>query len=65
MNRQSEQGSRPDASTGVDEKLTSSDLAALIVDALLRAGIVRCEDVGRAIAIAAEEMEARKALGDY
>jgi hypothetical protein len=47
------------------DKLGSGDLAALIVDALLRAGIVREEDVKRAVEIAEEEIEVRKSLGDY
>ncbi len=48
-----------------NEKLSSEDLAALVVDALLRAGVVSVVDVPRAIAIAREEIEARKAVGDY
>lgn len=46
-------------------KLTSEQLAGLIVDALLQAGIVGDSHVRRAIEIAAEEIEARKAVGDY
>jgi hypothetical protein len=48
-----------------NEKLSSEDLAALVVDALLRADVVSDVDVPRAIAIAREEIEARKAVGDY
>jgi hypothetical protein len=48
-----------------DGTLTSKGLAELIVDALLQARIVREEDVARSIAIATEEIEVRKAGGDY
>jgi len=47
------------------DKLGSEDLAALIIDALLQAKIMKQEDVQRAVEIAAEEIEVRKALGDY
>ncbi|MEX2499799.1 MAG: hypothetical protein WD397_13100 [Wenzhouxiangellaceae bacterium] len=47
------------------DKLSSEDLAALVVDALLRADIVNAEDVERAIEIAVEEINVRKILGDY
>lgn len=47
------------------ERLPSEELAALIVDALLRAEIVRADDVQRAIAIATEEIKVRKIMGDY
>ena len=47
------------------DRLSSDDLAALIVDALLQAAIVKQEDVKRAVEIAMEEIEVRKALGDY
>jgi len=43
----------------------SEDLAAIVVDALLRAHFVRSDDVAKAIAIATEEINVRKALGDY
>ncbi len=46
-------------------KLTSESLAALIVDALVDAKIVAKEDVERAIEIATEEIDARKAACDY
>ncbi|MEG4119895.1 hypothetical protein QUA43_20810 [Microcoleus sp. N9_B4] len=45
--------------------LTSEQLAALIVDALIDAGIIDKQRVPEAIEIAAEEIEVRKALGDY
>jgi hypothetical protein len=50
---------------GQSERMSSEDLAALVVDALLRADIVKQADVKRAIAIATEEIEVRKTLGDY
>jgi hypothetical protein len=50
---------------GQIERLSSDELAALIVDALLRAAILKETDVRRAIAIATEEIEARKTMGDY
>jgi hypothetical protein len=46
-------------------KLTSESLAVLIVDALVYAKIVRKEDLDRAIEIATEEIDVRKAAGDY
>jgi hypothetical protein len=51
---------------GRDEmgKLSSKVLAALIVDALCDAGIVRKADRLRAIEVTAEEVDVRKALGD-
>jgi len=51
--------------SNADNRLNSVDLAALIVDALLCAEIVQADAVKRAIEIATEEIEARKALGDY
>jgi hypothetical protein len=45
-------------------RIASPELAAIIVDALKDAGIVSQQDVRRAIAIAAEEIEVRRALGD-
>lgn len=47
------------------QRITTHNLAALIVDALIDAGIMKKDDVERAIRIAAEEIEIRKALGDY
>jgi hypothetical protein len=59
-------GKTPDekASDSVD-RLDSEGLAALIVDALLRANVVKQEDVQRAMKIATEEIEVRKVFGDY
>jgi hypothetical protein len=48
-----------------DGKLTRESLAALIVDALLDAGIVARPDLDKAIAIVTEEIDARKAARDY
>lgn len=47
------------------ERLSSGELAVLVIDALLRASIVKADDVERALRIATEEIEVRKALGDY
>jgi hypothetical protein len=46
-------------------KLTSEFLAALIVDALFQANVVKKEDLEKGIAITTEEINARKAAGDY
>jgi hypothetical protein len=54
-----------DSAKGLADRLTSEDLAGLVVDALVHSGIVRAEDVERAVAIVAEEFEARKGVGDY
>jgi hypothetical protein len=43
----------------------SGGLAALVVDALITAGLLPAEHTKRAIEIAAEEISVRKALGDY
>jgi hypothetical protein len=48
-----------------DGRLTSEDLANLIVDALVAAGLVAKDLFDRAVAIVAEEIDARKAAGDY
>jgi hypothetical protein len=50
---------------GPAPRLTSKELAALIVDALLRADIVSEHRVPTAMAVVAEELEARKRVGDY
>ncbi|MEG4495618.1 hypothetical protein QUB05_00200 [Microcoleus sp. F10-C6] len=49
----------------VKSTLTSDRLAASIVDALIDAGIIDKQRVPEAIEIGAEEIEVRKALGDY
>jgi hypothetical protein len=48
-----------------DDRLTSRELASLIGDALLRGRLLGPDQVEKAIAIANEEIEARKAVGDY
>jgi hypothetical protein len=48
-----------------DNRLSSEDLAHLIVDGLLTAKLIQDEDVDRAVGIVAEEIDARKAVGDY
>jgi len=47
------------------EGLSSDALAALVVDGLIDAGIVKREDAERAIRIAGEEIQTRGDLGDY
>lgn len=54
-----------DSAEGHADRLTSEELAGLVVDALVHPAIVRPDDVDRAIAIVAEELEARKGAGDY
>jgi len=46
-------------------QLTSQELAELIVDALVVGGIIAESDVQRSILITVEEIDARKAVGDY
>lgn len=48
-----------------ERRLSSRDLATLVVDALCDAGIVKKDDLVLAIEVAAEEIEVRKAMGDY
>ena len=47
------------------KRITSENLAALIVDALITAKLIDKKHTDFAIAIAEEEIDARKALGDY
>jgi hypothetical protein len=47
------------------KRISSETLALLIVDALVDAKIVKKEDLKRAIDIAVEEINVRKACGDY
>jgi len=49
----------------LESEKSSDGLAALVVDALQHAGIVSQADFERAMAIAIEEIEVRKAVGDY
>jgi hypothetical protein len=46
-------------------KLDSEGLAALILDAIARAGFIKDEDFDKAMEIAIEEIDVRKAIGDY
>jgi hypothetical protein len=48
-----------------EKKIPSENLAALIVDALHHAHLIKDADIERAIAIAKEEIDVRKSLGDY
>ena len=48
-----------------ERRLTSENLAVLVVDALIDAKIVAKEHLERAIQIATEEINVRKAAGDY
>lgn len=62
----SERGKETASTDGGEiERLSSEELAALVVDALLRAAVLKETDVRRAITIATEEIEARKTMGDY
>jgi hypothetical protein len=45
--------------------ISSNELAALIVDALVGAKLVAKENFEKAVAIAREEIDVRKAAGDY
>jgi hypothetical protein len=51
-------------STEDDDRLTDKDIAEFIVDALLVAGIVKPDQVQRAVLIVAEEITVRRALND-
>lgn len=61
----SERAKETASDAGQTDRLSSEELAALIVDALLRAAILKEADVRRAIAIATEEIAVRKTMGDY
>jgi hypothetical protein len=50
---------------GLNGRLSSEELSALIIDALIDAAIVDRKDLQRAIEIASTEIDVRKALGDY
>jgi hypothetical protein len=52
-------------STEHGRKLSSQSLAALIIDALIDAGLIDKQNLQRAMAIAVEEIDVRKAAGDY
>lgn len=46
-------------------RISSEDLAAIIIDAFLDVKILRKEDVKKALEIAIDKIEGRKELGDY
>ncbi len=48
-----------------NRKLSRKDLAVLIIDALVDAKIVQRNRFDDAVGIAAQEIDVRKALGDY
>lgn len=48
-----------------DNKLSSGTLATLIVDVLIDAEIVSKKNIQKSIEIVTNEIEVRKALGDY
>lgn len=58
-------GARDPSRGSLVEKLNSEDLAALVVDALVDAGVVDHVDLEAAIKIASVEIDVRKAMGDY
>lgn len=45
--------------------LTSESLAMLLADALLEAGLIKSDLINRVVEILVEEIDARKAAGDY
>ena len=47
------------------DRISSRGLASLIVDALVVARLLEDDDAERAIAIATEEIDVRKAMDDY
>jgi hypothetical protein len=51
--------------THARDQLSSNDLAALIVEALIDGQVVPKEEFGHAVQITANKIELRKALGDY
>jgi hypothetical protein len=53
----------PERPTG--KRLTSQELAVLVVDGLVEARLVEKGRFGEAAEVAAEEIEVRKSLGDY
>ena len=48
-----------------DRKLSSEDLAALIVDELVETGFVKKSDFSEAVKVATLEIDIRKTAGDY
>ena len=58
-------GNNDQKGTAAGDRLTTEELAALVIDALFRADIVSEAHIERAMKIAVEEIEVRKILGDY
>ena len=58
-----QQGSGAQMANG--QPLSSEDLAVLIVDALVDADLIPRSAFEAAVAVAAQEIEVRKAMGDY
>ena len=56
---------RVDVVSGNSNRLTTKQLAELILDALIDGGVLRKGDFKTAVAIACEEIDARKSVGDY
>ena len=56
---------RIDLAGANSNRLTTKRLAALILDALVDGGVLRDGDFKKAMAIACEEIDARKSVGDY
>lgn len=48
-----------------ERRLSSEDLAALIVDRLVDEGLIAAHEFEQAVQYAAEEIDVRKAAGDY
>ncbi len=55
--------SKDDSTDG--NRISSEDLAAIIIDALNDVGIVQRKDAPRALEIATDKIDGRKELGDY
>ncbi len=47
------------------DKLTSKELAELVIDGLVQEGIIKKEDYTKAVESMASEIELRKFAGDY
>ena len=56
---------RSNVGPGDLKRLSSEDLAHLIVDALVDAKLMAVKDFEEAVLVVAEEIEARKAVRDY
>ena len=47
------------------KKLSSESLAVLAIDGIAMAGLIKDKDFDKAVEIATEEIDVRKAAGDY